>query len=86
MEQSFQLVFIICLVTLFPESQGQRGECCAVKVVNNSADISLDGTYTLTAHSNTKREDICIDGCVYQRDGLEYCFISTPVAECGCRL
>ena len=81
MEQSFQLVFIICLVTLFPESQGQRGECCAVKVVNNSADISLDGTYTLTAHSNTKREDICIDGCVYQRDGLEYCFISKPVAE-----
>ena len=81
MEQTFQFVFIICLVTLFPESQGQRGECCAVKVVNNSADISLDGTYTLTAHSDEKTEDICIDGCVYQRDGLEYCFISKPVAE-----
>ena len=81
MEQSFQLVFIICLATLFPESQGQREECCAVKVVNNSADISLDGTYTLTAHSDEKIEDICIDGCVYQRDGLEYCFISKPVAE-----
>merc|ERR1711990_288185 len=59
---------------------GQTEECCSTKVVENSPDSSLDGTYTL-ASNGAKREDICIDGCVYERGGLEYCFISKPVAE-----
>merc|ERR1711990_1313187 len=59
---------------------GQTEECCSTKVVKDSPDSSLDGTYTL-ASNGAKREDICIDGCVYERDGLEYCFISKPVAE-----
>merc|ERR1712038_1165700 len=80
MGQSIQLVLIVSLLSLFPGSQGQGEECCAVKVVENSPDPSLDGTYTL-ASDGEKREDICIDGCVYERDGLEYCFISKPVAE-----
>merc|ERR1712038_12965 len=80
MGQSIQLVLIVSLLSLFPGSQGQGEECCAVKVVENSPDPSLDGTYTL-ASNGEKREDICIDGCVYERDGLEYCFISKPVAE-----
>merc|ERR1712130_417925 len=50
------------------------------KVVENSPDSSLDGTYNLASNGD-KREDICIDGCVYERDGLEYCFISKPVDE-----
>merc|ERR1712130_55526 len=56
------------------------GECCSTKVVENSPDSSLDGTYNLASNGD-KRDDICIDGCVYERDGLEYCFISKPVAE-----
>merc|ERR1712038_1038568 len=80
MGQSVQLVLIVSLLSLFPGSQGQGEECCAVKVVENSPDSSLDGTYTLS-DNGAKREEICIDGCVYERDGLEYCFISKPVAE-----
>merc|ERR1711962_237063 len=80
MGQSIQLVLIVSLLSLFPGSEGQGEECCAVKVVENSPDSSLDGTYTLS-DNGAKREEICIDGCVYERDGLEYCFISKPVAE-----
>merc|ERR1712168_80555 len=80
MGQSIQFVLIFSLISLFPGSQCQTEECCATKVVENSPDPSLDGTYTL-ASDGEKREDICIDGCVYERDGLEYCFISKPVAE-----
>merc|ERR1712156_408938 len=80
MGQSIQLVLIVSLLSLFPGSQGQGEECCAVKVVENSPDSSLDGTYTLS-DNGAKREEICIDGCVYERDGLECCFISKPVAE-----
>merc|ERR1719391_1739168 len=80
MGQSIQFVLIFSLLSLFPGSQCQTEECCATKVVENSPDASLDGTYTL-ASDGEKREDICIDGCVYERDGLEYCFISKPVAE-----
>merc|ERR1711953_283637 len=80
MGQSIQLVLIVSLLSLLPGSQGQGEECCAVKVVENSPDSSLDGTYTLS-DNGAKREEICIDGCVYERDGLEYCFISKPVAE-----
>merc|ERR1712088_1070672 len=75
-----QSIQIVSLLSLFPGSQGQGEECCAVKVVENSPDSSLDGTYTLS-DNGAKREEICIDGCVYERDGLEYCFISKPVAE-----
>merc|ERR1711990_1279122 len=80
MGPSIQFVLIFSLLSLFPGSQCQTEECCATKVVENSPDASLDGTYTL-ASDGEKREDICIDGCVYERDGLEYCFISKPVAE-----
>merc|ERR1712168_1043797 len=80
MGQSIQFVLIFSLISLFPGSQCQTEECCATKVVENSPDPSLDGTYTL-ASNGEKREDICMDGCVYERDGLEYCFISKPVAE-----
>ena len=54
--------------------------CCPTKVVKDSPDPSLDGTYTL-ASDGDKREDICIDGCVYKGNGGEYCFISKPMAE-----
>merc|ERR1711970_1017544 len=80
MGQSIQFVLLVSLLSLFPGSQCQVEECCSTKVVENSPDASLDGTYTL-ASDGEEREDICIDGCVYERDGLEYCFISKPIAE-----
>merc|ERR1712001_314354 len=84
MGRSIQFVLIFSLFSLFPGSQGQGEICCPTKVVTNSPDGSgLDGTYNLKEDEgeDNKREDICIDGCVYERDGLEYCFISKPVAE-----
>merc|ERR1712233_302136 len=80
MGQSIQFVLIFSLLSLFPGNQCQTEECCSTKVVENSPDSSLDGTYNLASNGD-KREDICIDGCVYERDGLEYCFISKPVDE-----
>ena len=81
MGQSIQFVLIFSLLSLFPGSQCQTEECCSTKVVENSPDPSLDGTYTL-ASDGEKREDICIDGCVYNKgNGGEYCFISKPMAE-----
>ena len=55
-------------------------DCCTTRVVNNSPDSSFDGTYTLISNGE-KKEDICMDGCVYSREGDEYCFISKPLAE-----
>ena len=53
------------------------GECCSTKVVKFPTPNPLDGVYTLLVSEGAKREDICIDGCVYTREGLEYCFISS---------
>ena len=41
----------------------------------------LDGTYELKEDEKTKREEVCLDGCVYTRGGQEYCFKSAPIAE-----
>merc|ERR1711971_1324556 len=79
MGQSIGFVLIFSLYWFYP-SQCQTEECCATKVVNNSPDSSLDGTYTL-ASNGEKEEEICMDGCVYAFKGEEYCFISKPVAE-----
>ena len=40
----------------------------------------LDGTYELKEDEKTKREEVCLDGCVYTREGQEYCFRSEPLA------
>merc|ERR1711971_164225 len=79
MGQSIGFVLIFSLYWFYP-SQCQTEECCATKVVNNSPDSSLDGTYTL-ASNGEKEEEICMDGCAYAFKGEEYCFISKPVAE-----
>merc|ERR1711971_1550488 len=79
MGQVIGFVLFFSLFWFYP-SQCQTEKCCSTKVVNNSPDSSLDGTYTL-ASDGEKRQDICIDACVYTREGLEYCFISKPEAE-----
>ena len=72
-------VLIFSLVFFFP-SRCQEEKCCSTKVVKKADDSSLDGTYTL-ASEGAKREEICIDGCVYKKEDREYCFISKPVSE-----
>ena len=56
--------------------------CCPVKNVNNApAEVSqLNGVYTLK-EDGAKRDDICIDGCVYVKDNEEYCFVAKTPAE-----
>ena len=79
MGQLIGFVLIFSLVFFFP-SRCQEEKCCSTKVVKKADDSSLDGTYTL-ASEGAKREEICIDGCVYKKEDREYCFISKPVSE-----
>ena len=65
----------LSLLSFFPGNLGQADEeCCSTKVVKFPTPNPLDGVYTLLVSEGAKREDICIDGCVYTREGLEYCF------------
>ena len=69
----------LSLLSVYPGNLGQADEeeCCSTKVVKFPTPNPLDGVYTLLVSEGAKREDICIDGCVYTREGLEYCFISS---------
>ena len=58
--------------------------CCQTKTVKKAPDSNLDGVYTLKddgAKTVSKRDQLCIDGCVYVRDGEDYCFITAPIAD-----
>ena len=79
MKSAFILTILFSsLAYAFTESSS----CCAIKNVNNApAEASeLNGVYTLK-EDGAKREDICIDGCVYVKDNEEYCFIAKSPAE-----
>ena len=62
--------------------------------MTGAPDPSLDGEYTLVEedHQGVKREEICLDECVYRRNNMEYCFKfetqaeSTQVAEASCEV
>jgi hypothetical protein len=41
----------------------------------------LDGEYRLKEEEPTRRDELCIDGCIYLRGGEEYCFIGKPLTE-----
>ena len=55
-------------------------------MTDSEPDSDLDGQYTLKENGE-KKEDICIDGCVYTKtkDGDvlegEYCFITAPPSK-----
>ena len=65
------------LIAHFPPSKGQVEECCPYKTVENSIIEKFNGFYTLLNDSQ-KREETCNDGCIYERDGFEYCFVTKP--------
>ena len=66
------------------ESQGPVGgdgntECCPSIYVNVSGENShLAGTYTFKEKEDSKREEACVNGCIYKKDNSpstdEYCF------------
>ena len=71
------LPFLFCLASLTAES---AKECCETKIVENAPNENLNGVFTLKS-AGRKRATICMDGCVYVRDGEEFCFIEKPLAE-----
>jgi len=69
------------LVALLAGVHGQS-PCCPTKVVAGGPDPSLAGRYALLQVTGRegRREEECLDGCVYAREGEEYCFVATPEA------
>merc|ERR1719419_826755 len=58
---------------LNPQTPGAK--CCSVKIVSGKG--VLDDTYNLVKEDEDKPEDVCLDGCIYQRKSKldeEYCF------------
>ena len=74
---SIRLGFIAFLFSAFPTSHGQEQECCPFKTVENSIIEKFNGAYTLVNYSQ-KRKDTCNDGCIYEKNGLKYCFVFKP--------
>ena len=74
---SIRFGFIAFLFSAFPIIHGQEQECCPFKTVENSIIEKFNGAYTLVNDSQ-KREDTCNDGCIYERNGFEYCFVIKP--------
>merc|ERR1719419_380569 len=55
--------------------QTTAAKCCSVKIVSGKG--VLDDTYNLVKEDEDKPEDVCLDGCIYQRKSKldeEYCF------------
>ena len=65
------------LIAHFPSSSGQEEQCSPFKTVKNSIIDKFNGAYNLLNDSQ-KREETCNDGCIYERDGYEYCFVNRP--------
>ena len=60
-------------------------ECCRFITVNVEApNAELNGEYTYTNKEDDPRDDVCINGCIYNKDGSpstdEYCFRSDNAA------
>ena len=54
--------------------------------VVNSANPELNGEYLLQGEEEEKPEEICVDGCIYTKDGDEYCFILTNQGSVECQV
>ena len=74
---------------------GERGnDCCLSIAVSFEGSYSnLTGDYQLKEDAGSKPEEVCINGCIYTKDGSpstdEYCFKSENVVgldvECKVR-
>ena len=74
---SIRLGFLALLLSALSTIHAQEQECCPFKTVENSIIEKFNGAYTLVNDSQ-KREDACNDGCIYERNGFEYCFVIKP--------
>ena len=75
-------ILLPILFSSLAHASTESSGCCTIKMVNKApAEASdLNGVYTL-AEDGAKRENICIDGCVYVKDNEEYCFVAKTDAE-----
>merc|ERR1712012_1038494 len=56
------------------------------KVIEVLGKGNVDGVYHLVKEAAEKRDDVCVDGCVYTKDqepGSEYCFAKQTSLEKG---
>ena len=63
-------------------------ECCPTKTVTDASgeDSHLNGVYILKTMEDSKPDPKCLDGCVYMKNNLEYCFIEKPGATVFCEV
>jgi len=68
-------LLVILASTKYLNPQTTAAKCCSVKIVSGKG--VLDDTYNLVKEDEDKPEDVCLDGCIYQRKSeLDevYCF------------
>ena len=63
-------------------------DCCPMKTVRDAPgeDSKLNGVYILKTKEDSKRNDKCLDSCIYTRDNQEYCFIDKPGPTVVCEV
>ena len=63
-------------------------DCCPMKTVRDASgeDSKLNGVYILKTKEDSKRNDKCLDSCIYTRDNQEYCFIDKPGPTVVCEV
>ena len=77
MPQAGLMLSLSRLLLLLPlTSTSLSPPCCPLLTVTGSLP-SLEGVYLL-AGEEERREEVCLDGCTYVREGEEYCFIQAP--------
>ena len=92
---AIRLILLVSVLILRGERDHIRGEatiseeggnyCCPfITVKVGGSNANLNGEYKLKVNTGSKPEDICIDGCIYTKEGSpfikEYCFIADSVA------
>ena len=65
--------------------QLSKESCCETKTVTGAG--LLDGEYMLNDNLDTKPDPVCLNGCIYTKNGEpenEYCFKSSQYVKTSC--
>ena len=81
--------FLVLVILSLATAQGLVGgeddsDCCSFLSVRVGGDnVILNGDYKLKADRGSKPEAVCINGCIYTREGSvdEFCFKADSEAE-----